>query len=189
MDHGDRGGVSVASTLAVGFAASVVATVVAVGVRPRSGGAYYETAAIAAMRGYAGAQNIFHRTDYDGDGVLEYCAPSNAQHPDFTWLNKTVVDTWPIELIDSAFAAATSSKTPKYGYWYVDIPLDADGKPYDAKTGYALCALPARYNRTGLNTFIVDARGTIFQKDMAGNKPVTQFPDVSDPESGWIVCE
>jgi len=183
-------GASRGSTVAVAFASVAVAglCMVLLTASNHRYGPAYETSAIAAMRTYCGAQNIFHRTDYDGDGVLEYCGPTNAEHPDFTWLCHATVSGTKIELLDNAFAAATSANTPKAGYWFVEIPLDVDGNPYDAATGYALCAVPAVYNQTGLYTFVVDTQGTVFQIDNGG-RPVTRFPDVDAAEMEWIVVE
>jgi hypothetical protein len=141
------------------------------------------------MRTYAGAQNIYHRSDYDGDGVLEYCGPGNAQAPSFTCLYSTTVNGQRIELIDEAFAKAdlaSPNPAPKAGYLFVDISHDGDGKPYDAQFCYGLCAVPAKYRATGL-TFIINIQGTVYQKDTGGH-PVTRFP--ADPAAeGWKICE
>ncbi len=155
----------------------------------RSKMAANESACIAAMRTYAGAQNIFHRTDYDGDTVLEYACPDNASTPGFVGLNTTEVDSAPIELIDMAFAAATINTRPKAGYWYGDITNDVSGAAYRAPFSYGLSAMAGQYNRTGLNSFIIDVQGTVFQKDLGASTtaPLDDFPDtVAD---SWIVCE
>jgi prepilin-type processing-associated H-X9-DG protein len=161
----------------------------------RSKMAANESAAIAAMRTYAGAQNIFHRTDYDGDGILEYCGPGQQgekeEHVSYTFLNTAKVNGMPIELIDSAFANArlgAPGAKPKAGYYFIEITKDADGNDYNAAFCYGLCAVPAQYNRSGLNTFVIDVQGTVFQRDNGG-QPVTQFPDVDDEDEPWIVCE
>jgi len=147
-----------------------------------------EVSAIAGLRTYGGAQNIFCRTDYDNDGVLEYCGPSNPEGPSFTYLNTTVVGGQKIDFIDGAMAAATSPGTAKVGYYYVDISSGSDGIAYDATRQYGLCAVPAEYGGAGINTFVVDEAGIIYQKDNGG-QPVTQFPQVDAPGSGWLICE
>jgi type II secretory pathway pseudopilin PulG len=147
------------------------------------------SAAVAALRTYAGAQNIYHETDWDSDGVLEYCGPSNKEAPSFTCLATTVADGRPIELIDAALAQATGPNAPWRGYYFVDIARGADGRPYDAASECGLCAVPAQYNRTGRKTFIVDATGTIYEKDTGSDAPVFQWPDVNAPDSGWTQCD
>jgi len=159
----------------------------------RSKMAANETAAIAAMRTYCGAQNIFHRTDYDSDSLLEYVGPgqqgSVTTHTKFDALNTVQVDSSAIELIDNAFAAATTSGRPKAGYWFQDLSLDAAGNAYNAVFSYGLVAIPAQYNRSGLNTFVVDVQGTVFQKDLTSADAITQFPDTGDTSLHWVVCE
>jgi hypothetical protein len=141
---------------------------------------------VASMRSYLAAQSIFHRTDHDGDGVLEYCGPSNPESPSFTCLNTTVRDGKPIELISGSFAGATSAAAPISGYWFVDMKSRA-GKPFDAAKEFGLCGVPAEYGRTGRDTLIIGEEGTTYRKD-TGGKPVTDFP--ADPAAeGWIVCE
>jgi hypothetical protein len=130
------------------------------------------TAAPAACKAYAEAQEIYHRTDYNGDGVLEY-----AQHmkgPRSLLMN----DTTEIALIDRAFAAAegADSERPKAGYLfkilYAQGPdaaggalsyVDASGR---MTKGYALIAWPAAYDSTGRDSYMISNRGTIYQSDL-----------------------
>ncbi len=168
--------------------AAILAVIAAIAIRNRlrANMAANESAAIAAMRTYAGAQNIFHRTDYDGDTILEYCTPDNTESPDFTYLNGTEVDGVPIELIDDAFANAklgAPGAKPKAGYYFIDISHDVTGAQYRAPFSYGLCAIPAEYGKTGINTFIIDVQGTVFQFDNGG-KAFTEFPDTVTDE--WI---
>jgi len=147
-----------------------------------------EFSAIASLKTYCSAQSIFHRTDYDGDGALEYCGPSNPEATSFTHLSTTVVDGERLHFIDAAMAAATSPETPKAGYYFVDIAAGSDGKAYDATRQHGLCAVPAAYGALGRNTFVVDDSGIVYQKD-TGGRPVTEFPEVEGIDSGWSVCE
>jgi len=159
----------------------------------RSKMAANEAAAIAAMRCYAGAENIFHRTDYDGDGVLEYAGPgqqgSVVTHNSFVALNTVQINGQNIELIDSAFAGATTSATPKAGYYFNDIASDNQGNAYNAAFVYGLCANPGQYNRTGLNTFVIDIQGTVYQRDQGSTNELTAFPNTAATANPWIVCE
>ena len=76
---------------------------------------------------------------------------------------------------------------PKAGYVYVDLVGDDGDEDYDDGkgnfvVGYGLCAVPANYGRTGRQTYVVNAMGTVFQKD-TGGEALTRFPDTTD---GWI---
>ena len=104
-------------------------------VRPvpvRSSLPYNEGSAASSLRTYCGAQNMFRRSDYDGDGVFEYAFP-------YTLLNTQLDENGErIRLIDDAFANASrdnppsGTTTPKSGYIFVDIAADAAGEAYDA---------------------------------------------------------
>ena len=164
----------------------------------RSKMAANEAAAIAAMRTYCGAENIFHRTDYDSDGILEYAGPGQQgtgapalAHNSFVALNTVAVAGQPIELIDRAFSSATSSSLPKAGYWFNDIATDVSGTDYNAAFVFGLCANPGQYNRTGLNTFVTDVQGTTFQRDKGVNTTsgLTRFPPTTASAAPWLVCE
>ena len=161
----------------------------------RSKMAANETAAIAALRTYCGAENIFHRTDYDSDAILEYAGPgqqgTQTAQNSYTALNTVLVAGDKIELIDSAFAAASTSIQPKAGYWFRDLQQDRNANPYNAAFTYGLCASAGQYNRSGLNTFVVDVQGTVFQRDLGATNTsgLTQFPDTDSTSAPWLVCE
>src|SRR3954468_14832554 len=61
------------------------------------------TAAAASCKAFAEAEEIYHRTDYDGDGVLEYAVKMSG--PTSLLTNASVE----IALIDRAFANAEGS--------------------------------------------------------------------------------
>ena len=158
----------------------------------RSKMAANEAAAIAAMRTYAGAQNIFHRTDYDGDGILEYAGPGQqitTTHSTFVALNTVVISSARIELIDNAFGGATTATRPKAGYYNNDNATHNGGVAYNAAFIFGLCGNPAQYNRTGLNTFVIDVQGTVYQRDQTSTNELTRFPNVTASAAPWIVCE
>jgi prepilin-type N-terminal cleavage/methylation domain-containing protein len=107
----------------------------------RSRMAANETAAAAATKAFAEAQEIFHRTDWDQDGVLEYCtvmggteyATGNAPaitdgnpigYPLPSLIDHLVDQDGVTALIDRAFAnaeGAPGSATPKAGYVFTVI--------------------------------------------------------------------
>ena len=62
----------------------------------------------------------------------------------------------------------------------------------DAKmtTGFAFVAYPVEYHSSGLMTFIVDAFGTIYEKDLGpGTTKIAQAMTEYDPDSTWHKAE
>lgn len=139
-----------------------------------------ETSAIASMRAYATAQYIYIKTDHDEDGRLTY-----AEH--FRDLYYTPRANVPLGLIDKEFADADSPSSPRSGYFFEDLNAYEDGSSFDYAIEFGLAALPARYMKTGMNTFVVDASGCVFQKDRSSNESLGGlYPNVFLADSGWI---
>jgi prepilin-type N-terminal cleavage/methylation domain-containing protein len=89
----------------------------------RSRMAANETACAASCKAYAEAQEIFHRTDWDKDGVLEYsqCMGGVSETSVFmpNLIDSVVAEDAIISCIDRAFANAcgpVGTATPKSGY-------------------------------------------------------------------------
>ena len=146
-----------------------------------------ETAAPAYLRAYFNAQGTFHRQAWYGEELKGiYANPVNG---------KGFVDLYQIggigsggaepQLIDRAFAEATSPDSHRSGYYFAEIAADANG-PYDYTKQFGLCAVPAEYRRDGRSTYIVDNEGVVYGKDNGG-KPVTVWPDIE--AEGWFPCE
>ena len=125
-----------------------------------------ESATIAGLRAYLGAQNVFHRTDYYGIGKKVYANPKDGVG--FSDLYQIGYPSAPrgepFKLIDVTFANASAGNPgprPKAGYYFADLHYK------DYSTGCGLCAVPASYNRSGRNIYIIDVTGTVYQKDAA----------------------
>lgn len=147
-----------------------------------------EAAAMGSLRTYAGAQNMFRRSDYDADLLFEYANP---------YVDLNITETGdppaPIRLIDDGFARASiddfadagaAVATAKAGYLFQDLESDDIGDAYadvlgNYIAGFGLCAVPEFHNRTGRNTFVINIQGTVYQQDTGDNTPLTTFPDVS----------
>ena len=158
----------------------------------RSRMAANETAAAAACKAYAEAQEIYHRTDYTGNGVLKYAQTLDA-------LYEKTPGAGDIQMIDKTFMQADGSgqnPVPKAGYYFKVLTTQGD-KAAGAKRnyvvngnmslGYALVAWPASYDGTGRDTFIINNNGTIYQKDMGPEtdaiaKAMTEY----NPDNTWI---
>jgi len=163
----------------------------------RSRMAANETAAAAACKSYAGAQEIYHRTDYDSDGTLEYCqalADGGSSGSGSQGLAGA------LSLMDKSFAAAESTGasptgTPKAGYVFRVLTAQGSNAPGGARSyvtltnmtiGYGFSAVPTAYDNTGRNTFIISNNGTIYQKDRLTS---TDHVDTFDPDSKWVQAE
>src|ERR1041384_3752060 len=125
------------------------------------------TAAAAACKAFAEAEEIYHRTDYDADGVLEYCSKMTGATSLATNAGTEIA------LIDRAFAAAeTQAGTPKAGYVFTILTtqtlpvtrLFMSGAT-NMTLGYAFSACPAAYDSTGRDSFMISNAGTIYQSD------------------------
>lgn len=161
----------------------------------RSRMAANESAAIAACKEYAAAQDIYHRTDWDSDGVLEYALAFSGSNS----LYEKVTGTGDLTLVDAAFAGAEGqpASTPnKAGYVYLILTGQGSAAPGGAKTyvtssnmtlGYALSAMPASYDGTGRNCFLINNSGAVYQRDQGSN--VTTHMTTYDPDTGWVVSE
>ena len=145
-----------------------------------------ETNSVGSCRAYAEAQIMFHRNDWVGSGtpgVTEYATP-------FTLLNTQVDGTGvPIQLIDSAFAAAAGpAGAAKHGYIFQDMGTIA-GVAINWIDDYGLCGIPSTYRRTGYRTFIVSTNGTVFGQDLGpGAGFVVDYP--ANPTAAlWLIAE
>lgn len=160
-----------------------------------------ELAAVAACKNFADTEDIYHRTDWDSDGVLEYSPVINISPPypgDLTY-------------VDSSFAAAEGdpdTATPKAGYVfkvltaqgehapggafsYIEPGEDPESAAANSMThGYALVACPAVYGETGRQTFVVAHYGVVYGKDLGPEthaiyRAMTEY----DPDETWRVAE
>ena len=104
----------------------------------RSRMAANESAAIAACKTFAEAQDIYRRTDYDKDGVLEYSTSISGANS----LYEQAVNTGDLTLVDQAFATAEggpvgatpAAVAPKAGYVFQANTGQSTNAPGGAKT-------------------------------------------------------
>lgn len=156
-----------------------------------------ESAAISACKTYAEAQDIYRRTDWDNDGVLEYALTVSGANS----LYEKIPGTGDLTLVDAAFANASlpANAQPKAGYYFKVLTGQGSNAPGGSKSyiengnmtkGYALVAWPAEYDGLGRNTYIINNTGTVYQKDLGPDtvKLVEQLTEY-DPGPGWVVSE
>lgn len=142
--------------------------------------------AIAACKDVGGAQNMYHRTDWDLDGIHEYA-------PLFPTLYTQVDGAGSqIKLISEALSLAIAVPTALHGYWFNDITADGVAGAYlvgaDQPDDYGICANPGRYPRSGIETYIMDTTGTVYAMDQGASLPVVVFP-ANPRAAGWTAAQ
>lgn len=163
----------------------------------RSRMAANETAAVAACKSFATAEDIYRRTDYNKDGTLEYSQALSGNNSLF----ENTSGAGDLALIDRSFANAEgqplSSATPKSGYVFqvlTSAGANASGGAANyidgssrMTLGYALSAVSNQYDSVGRNAFVISNSGTIYEKDRGVGTPLheTDF----NPDSTWVIAE
>ena len=154
----------------------------------RSRMAANETAAIQVCKAYAEAQAVYCRTDYTGTGVLQYSRSLSGT-------NSLLGASGELALVDKTVALAEGAPgvaTPKAGYVFTVLTTQGASATGGARNfiangymtlGYGLSAVPAAYDSTGRNSYIINTNGTIFQSDRgpAATGHVTSF----NPDTTW----
>jgi len=182
----------------------------------RSRMAANESSAIAACKTYAEAQDIYLRTDYDQDGVKEFCQHLKGTPSSIFGLfsDGTSGPNGQLQLIDAAFAnaeGAPGAATPRAGYVFQILTSQGPSAPGGAKTylqnkpssggaglsgsdpqdmlnGYALSAIPSSYDSTGRNSYAISQTGIVLQKDN-GAAGSAAHPATFDPDTTWSTSE
>jgi hypothetical protein len=144
-----------------------------------------------ALKTFAEAEEIYRRTDYDGDGVLEY-APSLAE------LDRRLQKQSSSSGFSSKFVAAEGLPgvaTPLNGYVFKVLTAQGSSatggkRNYmvngDMTMGYAMIACPAIYGETGSESYVISNNGSLFGKDLGPDtakimEQTTEF----NPDTTW----
>jgi hypothetical protein len=154
------------------------------------------TAVAASCLSFPEAQELFHRNDHDGDGVLEYS-------PTIAGLYETIPGTGNLSLLDKTFAAAEGSPgtvTPKAGYVFKVLKSQGAMAKGGAKDyfkahkngvmqmteGYAILAAPAIYGQTGQISAMLNQDGVLYERDL-GPDTARIFNEMTtfNPDSTW----
>jgi len=153
-----------------------------------------ETAAVGACKAFAEAEEIFHRTDYDGDGVLEYASKLSGDNSLF----ELTAGAGDLQLIDSSFAGAEGPPAggrPKAGYVFTVLTRQSAPVPVlvyltgtNMTRGYAFAATPGAYDATGRNCYMISNAGTIYQRDRGAGASVNH-PTRFNPSILWTPTE
>lgn len=140
------------------------------------------------------AQEIYRRTDWDGDGVMEYSQSLRGPNSLFE-INPGAAD---LTLITQGLAAADGifpDATPFMGYVFVVLLSQGDQaaggwRSYlndgNLTLGYALLACPAEYGKIGRHTYLINSSREIYRKDLGPEtlelvQQITEF----NPDNTW----
>jgi len=161
----------------------------------RSRMAANETAAVAACKAFCTAEDIYRRTDYNKDGVLEYSQALSGNNS----LYSTTGSAGDLALIDRSFALAEGAPltaTPKAGYVFQILTSQGASASGGARSfvtasrmtlGYGLSALSNQYDGVGRNTFVVSNAGTIYESDLGSS--VSSHQTTFNPTTLWVIAE
>ncbi|MCW8130757.1 MAG: DUF2950 family protein [Planctomycetota bacterium] len=167
--------------------------------QPRSRMAPSEIAGVAYCRTYQEAQDIYRRTDWDGDGVLEY-----AQHiSGANSLYELTPNSGNLSLVDANLALAECGDRRTWFRVKVlygqgpNVPggrrsylkPKSDGRAADQTGGYALVLWPAKYTNDNAPSFLIDAHGVVYFKDLGPDTAqivanITEY----NPDETWEVA-
>ena len=153
-----------------------------------------ELAVLQAMLAYHDAQSEYAHDDRDGDGVLEYAqkfVSSDGEHDGLYWADD---DSGEISPLGPLFG----DETPNgqwHGYHFRILDAQGPSAPGGAYSyrlgdnmsrGFAMVAWPARYNDTGVMSFMISHEGDVFEKDLgAGGERVARALKSFDPDDSW----
>jgi hypothetical protein len=160
-----------------------------------------ELTAMDICRAYVEAQTDYASHDRTATGTLQYAQrilSSPGKKDGLYWEGE------PDNLVPKAFAEASAAMlaegkrpAPYHGYYFRILKAqgpDAEGGAMDYVVGgkmvggFALAAYPAEYGVSGIETFLVNHRGMVYEKDLGTTTGVLARQMMSfNPGKGWKV--
>lgn len=158
-----------------------------------------EMTAIEVCRGYVEAQMEYASHDREAAGTLQYAqkiVSTPGKKDGLYWQGE------PENLVPKSFADASAAMfaegrkpVPYHGYYFHILKAqgpEAEGGALDYVVkgkmigGFALVAFPAEYGVSGIQTFVVNHRGMVYEKDLgstttAAARQMTRF----NPDKTW----
>lgn len=153
-----------------------------------------ELAVVQSMLAYHDAQMEYASRDHNGNGALEYARKifsTPGQHDGLYWEGEEDGEISPLGPLFGQKVAGDDW----YGYHFRILDAQgpsAPGGAYDyliggrMTRGFALVAWPAKYDDTGVMSFMISHEGQVFEKDLGPDgerlaKAMQRF----DPDSSW----
>jgi len=153
-----------------------------------------ELAAIQVALAYTDAQKEYRQNDWNGDGVLEYAQRGLSTPGKRDGLYWASLPGEPESPLGAEFADAKAGQ-PYHGYLYRILTAQGANAPGGAKSylkngrmteGYALVAWPAKFDDTGVMTFIVNQDGIVYEKSLGPNTDaIARAMKTYDPDASW----
>ncbi|MCP4381196.1 MAG: DUF2950 domain-containing protein [Hyphomicrobiales bacterium] len=157
-----------------------------------------EIQAITTTRNYVTAQEIYRETDWDDDGVVEYAQHLISTPETFDglyWPSGAGVPASPAGAYIEEGALPDENTRGYFGYRFRILSGQGDniaGGAYDyiingnMIAGFGLIAWPVEYGVTGVNTFVVNQYGTVYEADL-GDETTTAVAAISlfNPDDSW----
>jgi len=153
-----------------------------------------ELAAIQVALAFTDAQNEYRQNDWNGDGVLEYAMRGLSTPGRRDGLYWASLPGEPESPLGAEFADAKVGQ-PYHGYLYKILTAQGANAPGGAKSyiknghmteGYALVAWPAKFDDTGVMTFIVNQDGIVYEKSLGPNtEAIARAMKAYDPDASW----
>jgi hypothetical protein len=157
-----------------------------------------ELAAIAICKTYVAAQLRYAAAGHDGKPAGRYATKFRSdagKHDGLYWPVAKGEPRSPLgELLaeaaedEAAIAERRDPPQPFHGYYFrILTGLAATTADGSASRGFGLVAWPARYDATGVMTFVVDQTGVVRQKDVGGDTGATaKAMALYNPDASWI---
>ena len=153
-----------------------------------------ELATMQAVLAYVDAQREYAARDWDGDGVRSYAAKNLSTSGKRDGLYWASLPGEPESPLGPAFADARPGQ-PYHGYAFRILTAQGPSAPGGAKSfikngrmteGFALIAWPAKYDYTGVMTFIVNHDGVVYEKDLGPDTAAAAAAIKSfNPDATW----
>lgn len=159
-----------------------------------------ELDALAVCRGYVSAQLEYASEIHDDSGVNQYAQKifsTPGKQDGLYWTNADGTSAGPIgDIVAKALEEGYSiGKGGYHGYYFKILKGQGPNAPNGAINyviegimigGFALVAVPAEYRVTGVNTFIVNYDGVVYQKDLGPNSlEIVQKMELYNPDKTW----
>ncbi len=161
-----------------------------------------ELRAIELLRGYVEAQKEYAMELHDGSEVHQYAQKwlsSPGKQDGLSWWKADGTPAGPIgDEVAKALAAGYTTRTDPYnGYFFRVLTAQGPAARLGARNyivngamigGFAAIAWPAGYGATGVQTFIVNNDGVVYQKDLGDDtEKIASAVKAFDPDEGWTV--
>ncbi|MBA5777566.1 DUF2950 family protein [Stappia sp. F7233] len=157
-----------------------------------------ELEAIDTMRAYVDAQNDYADADHDADGVNEYAQlliSSEGQQDGLYWEGEGSPAG---DFVDQAALDKAKAGDGYFGYRYKILKGQGDnvaGGAYDYVingnmiAGFGLIAWPVKYAETGVNTFMVNQHGIVYEADLGpATEEIVKYIDRFNPGDNWSIA-